>query len=62
MRAWLLGLKAFARDHAMGYGFLAGVPVVTVDVPVPTTPPAGGETGVTGASGFPTAGNVVPGA
>jgi hypothetical protein len=56
-----MGRKSFAREHAMGYGFLAGVPVVIVDVPVPTTPTGGGETGVTGATGFVGAGNVVPG-
>jgi hypothetical protein len=56
-----MGRKSFAPEHAMGYGFLAGVPVVIVDVPVPTTPTGGGETGVTGATGFVGAGNVVPG-
>jgi hypothetical protein len=57
-----MGRKSFAREHAMGYGFLAGVPIV--DVPVPTDPTAGcdpGAPGATGVSGFPGGGKFVPG-
>ena len=39
--------------RAWTYGFGAGVTVMIVDVPVPTTPTAGGETGG-GATGFVT--------
>ncbi|HEU5256195.1 MAG TPA: hypothetical protein VFU28_09405 [Vicinamibacterales bacterium] len=34
------------------YGFGAGVTVIIVDVPVPTTPTAGGEMGASGGTGF----------
>ncbi len=47
---------------ARAYGFVAGVPVIIVDVPVPTvTPTAGGEASAGGATGFVVGGIVVPG-
>jgi hypothetical protein len=61
--------KRIGRVHAserstrrLTYGFGAGVTVMIVDVPVPTTPAAGGDTPPGGASGFVGAGIVVPGA